>query len=78
MPWNYRILAHKNDGELYFKIHEVFYNKKMEATCYSECPAHIMSEDLKGISWVLLKMKECVKKPILWAGDKFPEIYKPK
>lgn len=24
MSWNYRILAHENNGEIYFQIHEVY------------------------------------------------------
>ena len=25
MSWNYIILAHENNGEIYFQIHEVYY-----------------------------------------------------
>ena len=27
MGWNHRILAHKDGDEMYFQIHEVYYDK---------------------------------------------------
>jgi hypothetical protein len=36
MSWNYRILAHQdNDGEVYFKVHEVFYENEHGETLRS-------------------------------------------
>jgi hypothetical protein len=76
MSWNHRILAHKQEDEsVYFSIHEVFYNGEGIPNGYTSNPITIGSEDLKGIKWTLNRMKECVKKPILWAGDYFPFEY---
>lgn len=71
MSWNHRILAHKHDGEIYFQVHEVYYTNDIPDG-YSINPVSISSETLDGISWQLDKMQECLKKPILWAGERFP------
>lgn len=71
MSWNHRILAHEIKGEIYFQLHEVLYNDDIPYT-YTVNPITVGSESLKGIKWTLNKMKEAVKKPILWAGEKFP------
>lgn len=75
MGWNHRILAHEIDGEIYLQIHEVHYSEKGIPNGYTENAISVGGEDLKAISWTLDKMKECTKKPILWAGDKFPDEY---
>ena len=75
MGWNHRILAHKQeDNSIYFSIHEVYYTNNIPDG-YTSNPISIGSEDIKGIKWTLNRMKECLKKPILWAGDRFPEEY---
>ncbi len=28
MKWNHRVLAHKDGDEMFFQIHEVYYDKK--------------------------------------------------
>ena len=72
MSWNHRILAHKEKGEIFFQIHEVYYDTNGNPDGYTTNPVLIGSETVKGITWVLHKMLECRKKPILWAGEKFP------
>jgi hypothetical protein len=75
MGWNHRILAHKQeDGSVYLSIHEVYYTNGIPDS-YTLNPITIGSEDLKGIKWTLNRMKECLKKPILWAGESFPNEY---
>jgi len=74
MDWNYRILAHKEDDEMYFKIHEVQYDKNGKPISHNSNGVIVGSESLEGINWVLDKMKECTNKPILLAGD-FPNEY---
>ena len=73
MTWNHRVLAHENDGELYFKIHEVHYDMSGKAKRYTKNPVPVGGGCRGGIEWVLNKMKECLSKPVLWAGDRFPE-----
>lgn len=79
MSWNHRILAYEEtNGEIYLAIHEVYYDKKGKANGYTENPISVHSDSVKGMRWVLNKMKEATSKPILWSGEKFPKIYKPK
>lgn len=72
MGWNYRILAHEHNGEVYLQIHEVYYNENNIPDSYTEKAVPVGGEDLKSITWTLNKMLECRTKPILWAGEKFP------
>jgi len=74
MSWNYRILAHKHKDEMYFEIHEVYYDDKGNANGYSANGISVGAGSLEGINWVLNKMKECADKPILLADD-FPNEY---
>jgi hypothetical protein len=74
MSWNHRILAHKYGDEMYFQIHEVYYDKDGKPDGYTANGVSVGAESLDGIKWVLNKMKECVNKPILLADD-FPNEY---
>lgn len=74
--WNYRILAHEYKDEVYLEIHEVYYDDNGNPNGYSERPSPVCSETIKGITWTLNRMSESRKKPILYAGEKFPTIYK--
>lgn len=77
MSWNHRILAHEDHKkEIYLVIHDVYYNEKNIPDGYSENGVTIGGETLKDIKWTLSKMKECLKKPILYAGDRFPQEFK--
>jgi hypothetical protein len=73
--WNHRLLAHQIGDNIYFKVHEVHYSNK-KPTLYSAEPVIIDGENIKTIKWTLKKMKKCLKEPILWAGERFPEEYK--
>ena len=72
MSWNYRILAHKDKDNWFFQIHEVYYDKEGKPESHTIEGIKISAESLKGIKWILNKMKECTKKPILLADD-FPK-----
>ena len=74
MSWNHRILAHKDGNEMYFQIHEVYYDKEGKPDGYTANGVSVGAESLDGIKWVLDKMKECTNKPILLADD-FPNEY---
>lgn len=78
MTFNHRVLAHEHDGDVYFEIHEVYYNKKFKPILHTENPVSVGGESIEEILWVLERMKSCLDKPILWAGDKFPKEYKAK
>jgi hypothetical protein len=75
MAWNHRVLAFKqDDGDLYLRIHEVYYDDNKQPNGYTANPVSLGCEDLSGLSWTLNKMKECLKKPVLWSGSDFPKV----
>ena len=65
MSWNYRILAHEDGDDLFFQIHEVYYDEEGKVNGYTENGVIVGAESIEGINWVLDKMKECANKPIL-------------
>jgi len=75
MGWNYRVLANKYKDEIFFDIHEVYYSKNNKPNGYTENPVSVGGDSLKSIKHTLKKMKESLKKPILWGEDKFPSKY---
>ena len=77
MTWNHRILANVQDnGSVYFQIHEVYYDKFGKPDSYTLNPITLGAEDIDGIKWTLKRIKKCLKKPILYHGEKFPKEYK--
>jgi hypothetical protein len=76
MSWNHRVLAHEFKDEIYFQVHEVYYDDEGKPHAHTANAVSIGAESLKDIKWTLNRMKEALKKPILWAGDKFPNEYK--
>lgn len=76
--WNHRILAHEGcEGEIWLQVHEVYYNDLNNPIGYSQNAAKVGDETIKGLEWTLKQMKKCLKRPILWAGDRFPYEYVP-
>ena len=78
MSWNHRILAHDLGVDTYFQIHEVYYDENGVPYGYTQDPIHVCADTIKGIKLTLRRMLESTKKPILWAGDKFPNEYETK
>ena len=74
--WNYRIMCQEYQGEMHYAIHEVHYENETPKS-YTENPAALISDDIEGFSELLGFLQVALGKPILWKGDKFPEIYKP-
>ena len=72
--WNHRVLvAQDKRGELYFNVHEVYYNNETKKPDgYTTNPITIGGEDIEAIKWVIDKIKESLDKPTLWGDDKFP------
>lgn len=76
MPWNYRILAHKHADDVHMMIHEVYYDKPDGIPMrYTKDPVTIGGEDLTAMDTTLRRMLSSLSKPVLWAGDRFPEEY---
>lgn len=73
--WNYRLMAKEGRGEVWFDIHEVYYNNDIPTSC-SKYPACVSGNSVDEVKEVLSKMTECLEKPIIWYGEKFPEEYR--
>lgn len=76
MSWNHRIMAHDENNEIYLQIHDVYYDENNIPHSYTSKPVTIGGHNIKQIKQTLNKMLECTTKPILWAGDKFPNEVK--
>lgn len=76
MSWNYRVMACDYNDEVYFQIHEVYYDENGNPDSYIENPVTVGGDNLSDIHWTLNRMKEATKKPILWTGEKFPNEVK--
>jgi hypothetical protein len=76
MGWNYRVLAYEVGKNVVFKIHEVYYNEDgtPDASTVESCKMEI--EDATDFRFMLIRMLECLDKPILWGDGRFPEEYK--
>jgi hypothetical protein len=77
MSWNHRVLAHETNDEVYFQIHEVYYDKDGNPDGYAEDGTTVGGESIESISWVLEEMTKCLKKPILSVNN-FPKEYERK
>lgn len=80
MSWNHRVLATveyhlNNEPEICFSMHEVYYDKNGIPDRYTSEPIRISTDSMEGMKWILDRMQECLTKPVLWAGPKFPQEY---
>ena len=75
MSWNHRVLAFEHKGSAYFQIHEVYYDENGVPNSYTEKAVSVSAEEFKDLEWTLNKMKECLKKDVLWGDERFPQIY---
>ena len=86
--WEYRIMAvaepdaAPEDGP-HLVINDIYYddNGKINGCGNLEKMRHgevVGSYSVKGIRWSLRQMMKATTKPIIWYGEKFPEIYVPK
>jgi len=76
MSWNHRVLAHKDGDDIWFSIHEVYYDEKGTPESYTSNGVSVGGNSIKDLSWTLDKMKKCLNKPIL-SLENFPEEFKP-
>lgn len=77
MTWNVRLLAYKHEDEITLIAHEVFYDEAGAPNGHTKEPTTVRGETVEEILEYLDKVKTATEKPILWAGDRFPEEYKP-
>lgn len=78
LVWNYRLLAHQNAKGVQFRIHEVQYLDGLPCGYMGGKGFHSWEEeeDFKVIEETMNNMKNAIFKPILWAGEQFPNEYK--
>ncbi len=71
--WNYRVIRHENDGEVWFGLHECFYNPLDDKIPenWTANAVEVSAESTGGIITVLGNMMQALAKPILQEeGDK--------
>lgn len=73
--WNHRVMATIESDSLYFAIHEVYYDTNNTPILYTEEPLQIINDSIAEMKQDLEYMLTCLNHPILWTGDKFPQIY---
>lgn len=67
-------MASMYSGEVSLEVHEVFHDKEGKEQVYISDPVSIESENVTGIACMLLRIKEASRKPVIWKGDRFPEV----
>ena len=82
MTWNLRVIATMEpmiggEPEVNFALHEVYYDKNGNPNALTKNPIRVSGESLEAIEWYIDKMKDALKKPILWGDEKWPQEYKP-
>ena len=91
MSWNYRVMAIPHpkdgwDGEVSLTINDVFYDEAGKPNSYGELlePPQYRGGEVPGGDTIeeiregLRLMALALDKPILCAGDRWPQEYKPK
>lgn len=73
--WNHRVLAHPTEEDVYFSIHEVYYDETAKPNGATINAVGVGSESLAGIEWTLKQMLACLEKPVLWGDKRFPQPY---
>ena len=66
MSWNYRIVKHDEADEVYFQIHEVYYDEKNDIEAYTEDTVHPCGETKEELISDLKNMlHDAEKYPVL-------------
>lgn len=81
MSWNYRLMAFEPHAiqiklgkiQPFLEIRSVYYDDSGKANGYGDSGFPINGESLEEIRVVLQLQKNALAKPVLWAGDKFPQ-----
>jgi hypothetical protein len=71
--WNHRVLAFQHNEEIYFKVHEVYYDSNDIPNSYAESATTIEGDGLKSLKWINDRIADAFKKPILYGGAEFPK-----
>ncbi len=75
--WNYRLFIFENpDDSIWFQICECYYDADGTPNGYIENHACAGGETVEEVKNSLEMMKGALDKPVIYAGDKFPQEYK--
>ena len=81
--WNHRVIVEEEErNHKVFHIAEVHHDEDGTPTSYGKKAVaisdhHFAAAALGELRWNLQLQIQSLKEPILWGGDRFPEIYKP-
>ena len=64
-----------NDESTYLEVRRVYYEDERPIG-YGSAEVSLYGESIKEIKTMSKQIAEAFKKPVLYGGDKFPEIYR--
>jgi len=65
MTWNYRVIRHVSISEVWYAVHEVYYDPSGIPIACSEDPVFPMGTDVLGLTDDLNRYHKALTKPIL-------------
>lgn len=77
MSFNKRVLAYEDGEDMFLQVHEVLYDKNGKPDGYTVNGVTVGAHSIESMLEELKRFEEAIRKPILWAGDRFPEEYVP-
>lgn len=72
MTWNYRIIKH-DDAEVYYGLHEVYYNDDGLVTMWTEKPVRISGDTAEEVLDDLLRMLKDIQRSSVLILSELPE-----
>ena len=72
MGWNHRVLEHTDNDQVYYMIHEVYYDDKGVPNGYAENGTKVLGDTTMELKWALDRMLDALSKPIL-SVENFPK-----
>ncbi len=64
--WNYRVVRHSPEqGEIYYGIHEVYYNEDGSIWVLTESPVDVHGEYVEDLKEGYFNMQEAFDKPVI-------------
>lgn len=73
--WDFRVMAADRNDDACFEVHKMYYDDHGNENMYSTVPTSCRSHKPKDVASFLNILKSASKRPILWRGERFPEIY---
>lgn len=69
MYWEYRVVDHTNDKEIWFSIHEIYYYSDGSIMGWIKSPADACGETLDEVRASIEDMETALSKPIYKVGE---------